>query len=172
MWAVINREKAKPEAASVARRVAADCLAYAEHMQWMTGPAEGRRKTRMTHRNAAMRLHELERAEARVETEEAIDDPLRMAPQLLAGKAFAGTVIQSDPTRRELINGRNCLRPGIAVRTDEPCLIPSGTELWWTAGASGREWQIAGVTPDGMGSTVTLILQTNRLAHSADARRG
>ncbi|MGF6985274.1 hypothetical protein QFZ99_004751 [Paraburkholderia atlantica] len=166
MWAIINREKTKPEAASVIRRAQADCLAYAEHMQWMNGPAEGRRKTRMTARNAAMRLNEYEQTQARLEAEEAIDDPLRMAPHLLAGKAFAGTVIASDSGRTEIVNARNCLRPSVTVRTDVPCLMQPGTDLWWTCGASGREWKISHITPNGTGSTVTLILQTNRLSDS------
>lgn len=162
IWKVVDREKAKPEAASVARRVREDRIAYAAHLQWIMGPAEGRRKTRMTPRGAAVRLDELERANALLVAEEAIDDPLRMAPHLLAGKAIAGVVINCDATRRETINGRNCLRPSVTVRTDEPCLMPLGAEVWWTQTPGGREWLLASLVAAGGGSDVTLILQTNR----------
>jgi hypothetical protein len=163
IWKVVDRERARLEAASVLRRSREDRIAYASHMQWMTGPAEGRRKTRMTSRNAAMRLDALERAKTLLVAEEAIDDPLRMAPLLLAGKAFAGEVIDRDEKRRELIGGRNCLRPSITVRTQEPCQMPLGADVWWTQLPAGKEWLVAGVVPVGGGSDVKLILQTNRV---------
>lgn len=162
-WLAVDREKAVDEAPSVARRARGDRIAYASHMAWMNGPADGRRKTRMSPRNAALRLDALERAESMLVAEEALDDPLRMAPHLLAGKALAGTVVGRDAARRELINGRNCLRPSITVRTAEPCPIPRGSELWWTQLSDGREWTIHSVAASGNGSDVTLILQTNRL---------
>lgn len=163
IWKVVDRERAKPEAASVVRRSREDRIAYAGHLQWMTGPAEGRRKTRMTPRNAAMRLDVLERAKTILVAEEAIDDPLRMAPHLLAGKALAGEVIGRDETRREVINGRNCLRPSVTVRTREPCPMPPGTDVWWAQVPAGKEWLVAEVVGAGGGSDVKLILQTNRV---------
>jgi hypothetical protein len=163
IWKVVDRERAKPQAASVARRVRDDRIAYAAHLHWMNGPAEGRRKTRMTYRAAAMRLDEFERANALLMVEEAIDDPLRMVPQLLAAKAVAGVVVDCDHKRRELINGRNCLRPSVTLHTDEPCLMPPGGEVWWTQTPDGREWLLIGVVAAGDGSDVTLVLQTNRV---------
>src|SRR5262249_28713115 len=61
VWKVIDRERARPDAGSVARRAREDRIAYANHLSWMAGPAEGRRKTRMNARGAAMRLNEYER---------------------------------------------------------------------------------------------------------------
>lgn len=162
IWKVIDRERTKTEAASVERRARADRFAYASHIQWMLGPVEGRRKTRLTPRAAALRLAELEQANRLLTAEEAIDDPLRMAPHLLAGKALAGDVIGRDDTRRELIGGRNYRRPSVTLRTQEPCLIPAHTELWWTSNPNGREWLIDRVVTSGDGSMVTLVLQTNR----------
>ena len=162
IWKVIDRERTRAEAASVGRRAREDRIAYARHIQWMLGPVEGRRKTRSTPRAAALRLAELEQANRLLTAEEAIDDPLRMAPHLLAGKALAGDVIGRDDARRELINGRKCLRPSVTLRTQEPCLIPAHTELWWTNTSDGREWLIDRVVASGDGCVVTLVLQTNR----------
>lgn len=162
IWRVIGHERGRPEASSVARRAQEDRIAYASHMNWMSSAAEGRRKTRMTSRSAAMRLNEYERSDARLEAEEAIDDPVRMVPFLLAGKAFAGSVIRSDPNRRELINGRRCKRPSVTVRTTEPCMMPRGTEVWWTEMSNGREWLVEAVANNETGSDVTIVLQTNR----------
>ncbi|QWV93423.1 hypothetical protein KP004_20040 [Geomonas oryzisoli] len=162
IWKVIDRERGRQEAASVPRRADVDRFEYAVHLSWMMGPAEGRRKARMTARNAAVRLNELERTEALVLAEEAVDDPLRMAPHLLSGKALAGLVINSNPSRRELINGKKCLRPGVTVHTDVPCLMQVGTEVWWTRAPSAKQWRIIAVSASGSGSDVTLVLQTNR----------
>jgi hypothetical protein len=109
-----------------------------------------------------MRLNKYERAHAALIVEEAIDDPLRMLPVLLAGQAIAGDIVSSDPTRRELINNRFCKRPSIVLRTLEPCTIPLGTDVWWTESPAGREWVVTKTSPVGTGSEVTLVLQTNR----------
>lgn len=164
MWRVIDRERRKPEATSVSRRAFEDRIEYATHMQWMNGAAEGRRKTRMTPRRAAMWLDKMERAKTMLEAEEATDDPLRMAPHLLAGKAIAGEVVNVDESRRELIGGKRCRRPSVVVRSIESCTVPLGTDLWWTEAPAGKEWRVTSVTatPTG-GSDVTLILQTNRM---------
>lgn len=162
IWKVIDRERTRTEAASVERRAHEDRIAYASHIQWMLGPVEGRRKTRLTPRAAALRLAELEQANRLLTAEEVIDDPLRMAPHVLAGKALAGEVIGRDDARRELIDGRNYRRPSVTLRTQEPCLIPAHIELWWTGNPAGREWLIDRVVTSGDGSVVTLVLQTNR----------
>ncbi|TIN20137.1 MAG: hypothetical protein E5Y51_03835 [Mesorhizobium sp.] len=163
VWKALDRERQRPEAASVGRRVRDDGVSYASHLAWLNGPAEGRRRTRLNARMAAMRLNEYERAQAALVAEEAIDDPLRMVPVLLAGQAIAGDVIRSDPNRRELINGRFCKRPDIVVRAAEPCVMPLGTEVWWTLASKGREWVVTSIVPNGIGSDVTLVLQTNRM---------
>jgi hypothetical protein len=173
IWRVLDRECAKPEAPSVARRAREDRIEYASHLIWMNGAAQGRRKTRMTPRSAAMHLNRMEVANALLLAEEAIDDPLRMAPHLLAGRATAGVVTRVDADRRELVNSRNCRRPAVTLRTNEPCMIPTGADLWWTRTPQGREWRVDRVSPraDG-GSDVTLVLQTNRMPGPGLPARG
>jgi hypothetical protein len=81
---------------------------------------------------------------------------------LLAGQAIAGAVVRSDAEGRELINGRYCKRSGVTLRTDEPCMIPLGAEVWWTKMPNGREWLVTRVAANSRGSDVELVLQTNR----------
>jgi hypothetical protein len=162
IWRTLDRERKRLEALHVARRVRSDRIAYASHMQWMAGSSEGRLKARLDARSAAVRLNDYERADALLRAEEAVDDPLRMVPILLAGQAMAGDVVRAEPDRREVINGRSCKRPSVAVRTDEPCMLLPGTDVWWTQMPAGREWLIVEVTPSGSGSEVRLVLQTNR----------
>jgi hypothetical protein len=76
IWKAVDRERNRTEAASVAGRARDDRIAYASHLSWMAGPAQGRRKTRLGMRSAPMRLNEYERAHATLLAEEAIDDPL------------------------------------------------------------------------------------------------
>lgn len=163
MWRCVDRERGWPLAPSVERRAWEDRKAYAEHVQWMNGPAEGRRRTRRTSRTAALRLNTLETAQAQLGAEEAIDDPLRMASVLLAGKAVAGTVVRCEADHTERINNRNCKRPRVTLQSTEPCVLPIGKHLWWTESAQGREWSIEQILPTSTGgSTITLVLQTNR----------
>jgi len=163
LWRTIERERHWPEAPSVARRAYEDRKAYASQIAWINGAAQGRRRTRRAPRAAAMELGRLEAAHSRCAAEEAIDDPLRMAPVLLAGKAVAGEVVRCEPDRREVIGGSNVKRPRVTLHSLEPCVMPIGKNLWWTRAADKREWKIEQIEPTATGgSTVTLTLQTNR----------
>ena len=162
LWQAANRERAIPAAQSVVRRDREDRIEYARHLEWMNGGAEGRRKARPTLRSNVIEKRRLESAQSLLDAEEAIDDPLRMLPQIVAGLALAGQVTASNANRREPVGGRNCLRPSITVRTDEPCSMPLGTDVWWSTAASEREWVISSIIRAGEGSEVVLILQTNR----------
>jgi hypothetical protein len=108
-----------------------------------------------------MELGRLEAAQARCAAEEAIDDPLRMAPILLAGKAVAGEIVRCDSGRRENVNGRNVKRPSVTLSSSEACVMPVGKNLWWSQAADKREWKVERIEPSAAGgSTVTLVLQT------------
>jgi hypothetical protein len=147
----------------VARRAYEDRKAYAAHISWINGPVGGRRRTRRAPRAAAMELGRLEAAQARCTAEEAIDDPVRMAPLLLAGKAVAGEVVQYEPDHRETIGGKNLKRPRVTLHSLDPCAMPIGKHVWWTRAADKREWQVEQIAPAANGgSIVTLVLQTNR----------
>src|SRR5258708_34434263 len=74
---------------------------YTRHIDWSL--TVGRRRTRQTARQAASTMRELEGAQALLEAEEAVDDQLRMARCLLAGKAVAGIVTAVDREHREVV---------------------------------------------------------------------
>ena len=166
-WALtrrcVERERGWAEAPAVEDRFERDREAYTRHMEWMNHASGGRRRARMTARQTAMELHALEQAAARTVAEEAVDDPLRMIPWLLAGKALTGTVVRVDPDHREQVGKQQRRRPVVVVACEEPCLMPHGKALYWTGEPAGREYLVDAVAdaPDG-GSTVTLKLQTDR----------
>lgn len=159
-WNARDRESAWPEAPSVSRRWDEDRAAYTRHIDWIS--QNGRTRTRQTARQAAVRLQTLENATARLEAEEACDDPLRMIPYILQNKAVTGRVLRIDSDYRERVNTRMMRRPLVTLLSQDPCLIPRGRELWWTRAADGREYVIHEVQPNaGGGSLVTLKLLTS-----------
>jgi len=70
----------------------------------------GRRRTRQTARQAAATMREFEGAQALLEAEEVVDDPLPMARSLLAGKAVAGIVNAVDREHREVVTTNRARR--------------------------------------------------------------
>jgi hypothetical protein len=168
MLQVTGRERLRQQAPSVDRREYLDRVRFAEHLAWMNDPnGQGRRRTRPTPIQAIKDKHLLESTTELLLAEEATDDALRMAPFLLTDKAFAGEVIANNLDRKETPKKLAVRRPLIVVATDEMCLTPVGTEVWWSAEPDGKQWIVHNVTPVGAGSRVEIILQT-----SNDPKRG
>jgi hypothetical protein len=160
LWRCRDREAELPEARSVTRRWDEDRDAYTRHMDWMA--RSGLRRTRQTPRQAAMALRHLEEARRLLEAEEACDDPVRMIPYLLQGKAVRGRVLAVDPEYRERAAKAMVRRPLVTLRSPDPCLIPEGRELWWAEQPDGREFVIHAARPGpGGGALVTLKLMTS-----------
>ena len=160
IWDCHARELQEPEAPSVERRWSEDVRAYQRHMEWVNG--YGHRRTRQTPKQAAETLAVLENAKALIDAEEACDDPLKMVPYLLENKAVQGKVVSIDRDHREICTKNRMRRPLLTLRSAEPCLMPSGKELWWSENPSGQPWEVYEVVhnPDG-GATVTLKLTTS-----------
>jgi hypothetical protein len=159
LWRCHERERAYREAPSCARRLAGDREAYTQHIDWTL--TIGRRRTRQTARQAASTLRELEGAQALLDAEEAVDDPLRMTRYLLAGKALAGTVLAVDREHREIVTVNRARRPLVRLDCPERCRIPRGRTLYWSDNADGSAWEVHDVANDGNGSVVTMKLLTS-----------
>jgi hypothetical protein len=169
-WRTIERERLWPEEPRfVGRRWAADREAYSQHMAWLLGPAEGRRRTRQTVRQAIRTRAVAEQTKELVEAEEAISDPVRMIPYLLDHKAIEGTVVSYDGHNKEVKPGnvRATQVPILILRTERRCLVPRGKELWWALQPDRVRAAVHDVHPDpkGPGSIVTLKV----MEHLADA---
>jgi hypothetical protein len=160
LWRCRDRELAWREAPSVKRRLEEDRDAYTQHIDWTS--VDGRRRTRHTARQAATLLRRLEEANTLLAAEEACDDHLRMIPYMLDNKAVQGEVVRIDEDHREMGRAKRVRRPLVTIRTDDPCLMPVGKELWWTAQPSGNSFVVHEVRPDARGgSLVTLKLNTS-----------
>lgn len=160
MWRCLDRERGHPEGEHVARRLEGDRAALDRHIEWVVVKGLPYR-TRQTNEQAARTLRAWEEAQGLLEAEEAIDDPLRMIPTLLANRGLAGVVLGVDSENFEQGPKNLVRRPLLAIETTERCAVPVGKTLWWTRTANKREYTLTDVRHHAAGgSTVTLQLQT------------
>ncbi|WP_437656846.1 hypothetical protein [Sorangium sp. So ce1182] len=161
LWRCLDRERGYPEAEHVERRWQDDLAALDRHNDWVV--AQGRPyRTRQNSAQAARTLSEAEEAQRLLTAEEAIDDPLRMIPTLLANQGLAGTVRRVDVEHYGQGPKNRVRRPLVELETAERCALPVGKELWWTRTAEKREYVITEVRHAAKGDTslVTLQLET------------
>lgn len=158
-WRALKRERGYTEAPSVGRRWDEDRIAYTRQMNWVA--MDGRRRTRETTRQAIATMQRLEEERARVTAEEALDDPIRMIPFLLDGKAVEGRVVAVDPSYQEIANVKLVRRPLVTILSDAERALPNGKELWLTTDPDGTSWRVHEMRPaPGAGSLVTMKLQS------------
>ncbi|MBK8997349.1 MAG: hypothetical protein IPM35_16595 [Myxococcales bacterium] len=158
IWKCLDRERRVAEAPSVLRRWGEDVGAYTNHIAWVVGKS-GNYRTRATNAQAARTMRRWEDAEQLRVAEEAIDDPLRMAPYLLNNKALRGKVVSVNLTNKGM-KKRAVTRPLVELQTDEPCVMPIGRELYWTGLPHGAAYVVQAIRSGGSGSVVTLCHQS------------
>lgn len=124
MWEGVDLLRELPQGARVAARWESDRWSYTAHRDRLRAgePPQPRRDDAVT---AARKLAVRERDQARLDAQEALDDPLVMAERRLAGEAFVGTVTGVEMTYSE---GRRPMpRPLVTLHTsDEPQWTPGG----------------------------------------------
>ncbi|MFC8516768.1 hypothetical protein [Streptomyces sp. NPDC057257] len=116
VWAGIDLLRALPAGAHVEERWTRDRWSFTAHRDRITAgePPQPRRDDAVT---AANKLASREREQARLEAQEALDDPLVMAARRLSGEAFAGEV--TDVVMAYSESKRPSPRPLVTVRTDD-----------------------------------------------------
>ncbi|MFF5479914.1 hypothetical protein ACFY5C_21595 [Streptomyces sp. NPDC012935] len=116
VWRGIDLMRELPEAGRVEERWTRDRWSFTGHRDRVVAgePPQPRRDDAVT---AANKLAAREREQARLEAQEALDDPLVMAGRRLAGEAFAGEV--TDVVMAYSEGKRPSPRPLVTVRTDD-----------------------------------------------------
>ncbi|MFI7300813.1 hypothetical protein [Streptomyces sp. NPDC050121] len=116
VWDGLDLLRALPEGAHVEERWTRDRWSFTGHRDRVVAgePPQPRRDDAVT---AANKLATREREQARLEAQEALDDPLVMAGRRLAGEAFAGEVVDVVMAYSE--GRRPSPRPLVTVRTDD-----------------------------------------------------
>ncbi|MGV9886100.1 hypothetical protein [Streptomyces sp. NPDC003395] len=116
VWRGLDLLRSLPEGAHVEERWTRDRWSFTGHRDRVLAgePPQPRRDDAVT---AANKLAAREREQARLEAQQALDDPLVMAGRRLAGEAFAGEV--TDVTMAYSDGKRPSPRPLVTVRTDD-----------------------------------------------------
>ncbi|EME98593.1 hypothetical protein J7W19_11470 [Streptomyces mobaraensis NBRC 13819 = DSM 40847] len=152
VWRGVDLLRALPEGASVAERWKRDRWSYTGHRDRLRAgePPQPRRDDAVT---AARKLAARETAQARLDAQEALDDPLVMAGRRLAGEAFAGEVTEVVMALSEAKVPRP--RPLVTVRTDDAPLLEEGARVHRVL-ADGRSQPAEFVAAGPAGLTVRL----------------
>ncbi|UQI43563.1 hypothetical protein M1P56_03850 [Streptomyces sp. HU2014] len=126
VWQGVDLLRALPEGERVAERWKRDRWSYTSHRDKVAAgePPQPRRDDAVT---AARKLAARETAHARLEAQEALDDPLVMAGRRLAGEAFAGEVTEVVMEYSEAKVPRP--RPLVTVLTDDGPLLTEGVKV-------------------------------------------
>ncbi|MFE9703874.1 hypothetical protein [Streptomyces sp. NPDC005930] len=116
VWRGLDLLRELPEGAHTEERWTRDRWSFTSHRDRVLAgePPQPRRDDAVT---AANKLATREREQARLEAQEALDDPLVMAGRRLAGEAFAGEVVDVVMAYSE--SKRPSPRPLVTVRTDD-----------------------------------------------------
>ncbi|WP_329322621.1 MULTISPECIES: hypothetical protein [unclassified Streptomyces] len=116
VWQGLDLLRTLPEGAHAADRWTRDRWSFTGHRDRVVAgePPQPRRDDAVT---AANKLATREREQARLDAQEALDDPLVMAGRRLAGEAFAGEV--TDVVMAYSESKRPSPRPLVTVRTDD-----------------------------------------------------
>lgn len=126
MWHGVDLLRTLPEGEHVAERFKRDRWSYTGHRDRVRAgePPQPRRDDAVT---AASKLAVREQAQARLEAQEALDDPLVMAERRLAGEAFTGEVVE---VRMAWSEGKRPMpRPLVTLRTDDRPQLAEGARM-------------------------------------------
>ncbi|MEU9287570.1 hypothetical protein AB0D57_23350 [Streptomyces sp. NPDC048275] len=141
VWRGLDLLRTLPEGAHATDRWTRDRWSFTGHRDRITAgePPQPRRDDAVT---AANKLATREREQARLEAQEALDDPLVMAGRRLAGEAFAGEV--TDVVMAYSEGKRPSPRPLVTVRTDDRPYLGERTKVFRSLGGKPQAAEFVG----------------------------
>ncbi|MFG3379774.1 hypothetical protein [Streptomyces sp. NPDC047999] len=151
VWRALELLRALPEGSRVADRWTRDRWSFTTHRDRVRAgePPQPRHDDAVT---AARKLAARETAQARLDAQEALDDPLVMAGFRLSGEAFAGEVLDVEMAWSE--SKRPSPRPLVRLRTDDRPHLEERTRAYRSLDGRPQTAEVAGVEEDG-----TLVLR-------------
>ncbi|GGX89732.1 hypothetical protein [Streptomyces fructofermentans] len=146
VWQGLDLLRALPEGGHAADRWTRDRWSFTGHRDRVLAgePPQPRRDDAVT---AANKLATREREQARLEAQEALDDPLVMAGRRLAGEAFAGEV--TDVVMAYGEGRRPVPRPLVTVRTDDRPQPAERARVYRSLGGRPQAAEFVGHEDDG-----------------------
>ncbi|MFF5855652.1 hypothetical protein ACFY8B_08440 [Streptomyces sp. NPDC012751] len=153
VWRGLDLLRALPEGAHVEERWTRDRWSFTAHRDRVRAgePPQPRRDDAVT---AANKLATREREQARLDAQEALDDPLMMAGRRLAGEAFAGEV--TDVVMAYSDGRRPSPRPLVTVRTEDRPHLAERAKVYRSLGGKPQSAEFVGY--DGDGALVLRVL--------------
>ncbi|MFI2200733.1 hypothetical protein ACH47Z_08120 [Streptomyces sp. NPDC020192] len=147
VWRGLDLLRALPEGAHAEERWTRDRWSFTGHRDRVLAgePPQPRRDDAVT---AANKLATREREQARLEAQEALDDPLVMAGRRLAGEAFAGEVIDVVMAYSE--GRRPSPRPLVTVRTDDRPHLAERAKVYRSLGGKPQAAEFVGYETEGV----------------------
>ncbi|MFJ7120084.1 hypothetical protein ACIQUO_08835 [Streptomyces albogriseolus] len=141
VWRGLDLLRELPEGARVEERWTRDRWSFTGHRDRVAAgePPQPRRDDAVT---AANKLAAREREQARLEAQEALDDPLVMAARRLSGEAFAGEVVDVVMTYSE--SKRPSPRPLVTVRTDDRPHLGERVKVYRSLGGKPQTAEFVG----------------------------
>ena len=146
VWHGLDLLRALPEGAHAVDRWTRDRWSFTGHWDRIVAgePPQPRRDDAVT---AANKLATREREQARLDAQEALDDPLVMAGRRLAGEAFAGEVIDVVMAYSEGKSPRP--RPLVTVRTDDRPHLGERVKVFRSLAGKPQSAEFVGHEEDG-----------------------
>ncbi|GHJ99107.1 hypothetical protein ACWEWI_32885 [Streptomyces sp. NPDC003753] len=147
VWQGLDLLRALPEGAHVEDRWTRDRWSFTGHRDRVAAgePPQPRHDDAVT---AANKLATREREQARLDAQEALDDPLVMAGRRLAGEAFAGEVTEVVMAYSE--GKRPSPRPLVTVRTEDRPHLGERTKVYRSLGGKPQAAEFVGHEGDGL----------------------
>ncbi|MEV6394897.1 hypothetical protein AB0M39_08990 [Streptomyces sp. NPDC051907] len=165
VWRGLDLLRELPEGSRVADRWTRDRWSFTAHRDRVRAgePPQPRRDDAVT---AAQKLASRETAQAQLEAQEALDDPLVLAGRRLAGEAFTGEVVEVTMAWSE--SKRPSPRPLVAFRTDDRPQLGERAKAYRSLEGKPQTAEFVRYEPDG-----TLLLRlTDRMGRSKDPAPG
>ncbi|MEU0475010.1 hypothetical protein ACFW5S_15120 [Streptomyces olivaceus] len=173
VWRGLDLLRALPAGAHVDERWTRDRWSFTSHRDRILAgePPQPRRDDAVT---AANKLATREREQARLEAQEALDDPLVMAGRRLSGEAFAGEVVDVVMAYSE--SRRPSPRPLVAVRTDDRPHLAERAKVYRTLNGKPQTAEYVGPalsSPDGDPDDGTVLLRiTDKMGRGKEPEPG
>ncbi|MFD5465822.1 hypothetical protein ACFWIQ_23755 [Kitasatospora sp. NPDC127059] len=145
VWRGLDLLRALPPAGHLEERWTGDRWSYTGHRDRLAAgePPQPRQDDAVT---AARKLAQREREQARLDVQEALDDPLAMAEHRLSGEAFSGVVTEVVPDYDT--TGRSPKpRPLVTLRTADRPHADLGREAHRVHGPAAQKARIVAVDP-------------------------
>ncbi|MYU37262.1 hypothetical protein GTW52_29815 [Streptomyces sp. SID8358] len=171
VWRSLDLVRELPQGARAEDRWTRDRWSFTAHRDRVRAgePPQPRRDDAVT---AARKLAARETAQAQLEAQEALDDPLVLAGRRLAGEAFLGEVAAVEMTYTE--SKRPSPRPLVTLRTDERPHLGERTKVYRSLDGKPQTAEFVGYAAgDEDGAEMSLVLRiTDRMGRGREPAPG